>query len=303
MNSEIETSAHKHTVIVADNSATLRLIVKRVLEQDYHFLEAGNGAQVLSLINMTLAKESSADLPDKTIGGQLAVLIIGFELSGGHGLELIVKLREIYTKQDLPIILNTSNNRRENIKQAIEAGISDYIVKPFTAELLAAKVRNLFTHAPQQSLDLSRRVAQIPFFKDVPEQVVAHAMADCATTSELDPGSIICKQGESNFDLFILMSGKCEVFYNDQKIAEISPIESIGEMGFLEHEKRSATVVASEDSVLVTFDQEKFESFLNKDRAVSEIICKNVIHTLSDRIKKSNKLLDELKHISSEKAY
>ena len=299
MNKDIDSSNHQNTIIIADNSATLRLIIKKVLEKDYHILEANSRSQIASLVNVTLSNQRSAGPPDNTGDGIPAILIIGFELSGGVGLEIISKLRQKYSKQELPIILNTSNNRRENIKKAITAGINDYIVKPFPAELLVAKVRNLLTQAPQQSLELSEKIAKIPFFKDVPEHVVALALVNCATTKELDPGSVICNQGESNFDLFILMKGQCDVLYNDRKISEISPIETIGEMGFLENEDRSATVVTNQHSTLVTFDKEKFEYFLNEDRAVSEIICRNVIHTLSDRIKKSNELLEQLTELSS----
>lgn len=301
MNNDIDAPTQQNTVIVADNSATLRLIIKRALEKKHNVLEATSGTAVVSLVNVTLANQGSVESADSHDDGNLAILIIGFELSGGHGLETITKLREKYSKQDLPIILNTSNNRRENIQQAIAAGINDYIVKPFPAELLEAKVQFLLSQAPQQSLDQSQKVSQIPFFKDVPEHVVARAIVNCATTSALDTGSVVCNQGASNFDLFILMEGKCDVLYNDRKISEITPIGSIGEMGFLENENRSATVVTSQPSVLVSFDKEKFDNFLNEDRAVSEIICKNVIHTLSDRLKKSNELLEQLsKHLSED---
>lgn len=303
MNNDTESPTHQTTIIVADNSATLRFIIKKELEKNYHILEANSETQVVSLVDTILSSESSTESPDNTGDRNLAILIIGFEVSGGHGLEIITQLREKYSKQELPIILNTSNNRRENIKQAITAGINDYIVKPFPAELLLAKVRSLLTQAPQHTLELSQQVAQIPFFKDVPEHLVAHALINCATTSELDTGSVICEQGESNFDLFILMDGKCDVLYNDRKVSEITPIDTIGEMGFLENEKRSATVVTNQPSILVTFDKEKFDNFLNEDRAVSEIICKNVIHTLSNRLKKSNELLEQLKNLLSEKGF
>ena len=133
-------SANKNTIIVADNSQTLRLIVKKVLEVKYHVLEADSGTQVVSLVDRTLSNERSRG--SSTSDGTLATLITGFELSDGSGLETITKLRGKYDKQELPIILNSTDNRRENIKQAITAGINDYVVIPFPAELLATKVRN-----------------------------------------------------------------------------------------------------------------------------------------------------------------
>lgn len=295
MKTDIDSPTLQNTVIIADNSATLRLIIKRVLEKTHHVLEATSGTEVTSLVAMTLANQGLVETEDDDGDEHLAILIIGFELSGGHGLDIITKLRKVYDKQDLPIILNTSNNRRENIQQAIAAGINDYIVKPFAGELLETKVQFLLSQASHQSLDLSQKVSRIPFFKDVPEHVVARAITNCAVTSDLDTGSVICNQGESNFDLFILMEGKCDVLYNDRKVSEINPIGSIGEMGFLEHENRSATVVTSQPSILVTFNKDKLDNFLNEDRAISEIIYKNVIHTLSDRLKESNRLLERLK--------
>ncbi|MDP6626198.1 MAG: hypothetical protein QGG87_07145, partial [Nitrospinota bacterium] len=69
-------------------------------------------------------------------------------------------------------------------------------------------------------------------------------------------------------------------------------------MGFIEEKKRSATVTATKLSKVIVFKKKPFDEFLNEDRAISEIICKNVISTLSDRIKTSNSLIEQLKVLS-----
>ena len=292
-----DTPNQKSTVIIADNSTTLRHIIKKILEEDYDTIETKDGAEVLSLVESVLAGESS----DADEDNNRAIVIIGFQLGVDSGTDIIANLRQKYSTQELPIILNSSDNKRENIHQAIAAGINDYVVKPFPQELLLAKVQNLLARTSQQSLEASQVVSKIPFFTDVPADVVAQAMDTCAVQNELEAESVVCSQGENNFDLHVLMEGECNVLFNDQKISEIKPVNTIGEMGFLENENRSATVVTNQPSVVITFDKEKFDNFLNEDRAISEMIYKNVIHTLSNRLKNANELLEQLSKLSSDK--
>lgn len=211
-----------------------------------------------------------------------------------NGFEVATQLRKKYSKKKLPIIINTSYNKHEDILKAMEVGINDYIVKPFPKELLLSKIHKLEREISGDNIKLSKEISKIPFFKGVPESQVAYALNTCSETIRKEKGDIICKQNEQNHDLSILMEGNCDVLFNNKKVSEIHAVDIIGEMGFLEEKGRSATVVATGPSKLIVFKKEPFENFLNDDRAISEIICKNVIHTLSERIKKSNEFIEKL---------
>ncbi len=284
MNNQKENSKKKK-ILATDNSHTIRLVIKKFLEDSHEVLEADNGEETFAMLEK-----------DK----EICLVIISLELSDCNGFDLAAKLREKYDKKSLPIILSTSNNKREDIMKAMEVGINDYIVKPFPKELLISKIHKLEREIPVKNIKLSDTISKIPFFNGVPESQVAYALNTCSETMIINKGEVLCTQDEEQYDLFILMEGKCDVLFNNKKVTEIMPVETVGEMGFLEEQKRSATVVATERAKVIVFKKEAFGSFLNEDRAISEIICKNLIHTLSERVKRSNILVEQLKMLAHE---
>lgn len=264
-------------ILVADYSHTVKLVIKKYLEGKYEIIEAGNGKEAVSLCNYK----------------DVFLALISLDFEDYNGYEIVKKVRKKCDAKALPIIFNTSHNKREDIIKALEAGFNDYILKPFPKELLISKIHKLERQIPVSDVKLSQAIAKIPFFHGVPESQVAYAINTCSETLKRKKGDIICRQGDKNHDLFVLMEGRCDVLYNDKKISEIMAVETIGEMGFIEEENRSATVVAIGESKLIAFKKELFDEFLNEDRGISEIICKNVIRTLIFRIKKSN--IEQLK--------
>lgn len=279
------TEEKRKKILVTDNSHTIRLVIKKYLKDYYDVIEAENGKETFQLI-----KEHK----------DIFMIIVSMELSDYDGYEIASELRKEYNKESLPIILNTSHNKLEEIVKALEVGFNDYIVKPFHKELLLSKIHKLEREIPLHDIELSKTIAKIPFFKGVPDSQVAYAINCCSETKIFQDHENICIQNENEHDIFILMEGKCDVLYNQKKVSEIKPVDIIGEMGFLENKARSATVIATEPSKLIVFQKEPFYNFLNEDRAISEIICKNVIHTLSERLNKSNKLIGQLNRVAHE---
>jgi two-component system chemotaxis response regulator CheY len=70
----------------------------------------------------------------------LDLVITEWDLPSGSGLELIKELREGEGSSEIPILLVTLRNSREEVLQAIEAGVDGYVLKPFTPEILKAKI-------------------------------------------------------------------------------------------------------------------------------------------------------------------
>ncbi len=269
-------------ILVADYSHTVRLVMKKYLEDKYEIIEAENGKEAISLCNC------------KDVF--LALISLDFEDYSGY--EIVKRVRKKCDAKTLPIVFNTSHNKREDIIKALEAGFNDYILKPFPKELLISKIRKLERQIPVRDIKLSRTIANISFFHGVPESQVAYAINTCAETVIKKKGDILCRQGDEDFDLFVLLEGKCDVSFNNKKVSEIEALETIGEMGFIEMKKRSATVKATAMSKVIVFDKDLFDDFLNEDRGISEIICKNVIRALGERIKKSNSLIEQLKVVA-----
>lgn len=111
-------------VLVADDSSTMRKIIVRSLlavgVQDT--TEAADGAEAVS----------------KFQPGSFDMVLTDWNMPGKSGLEVVQEIRQ--QDPNIPIIMVTTEAEKERVVQAIEAGVSDYLVKPFNADTLREKL-------------------------------------------------------------------------------------------------------------------------------------------------------------------
>ncbi len=88
------------------------------------------------------------------------------------------------------------------------------------------------------------RLTAIPIFSHLsPEE--AHRLAAFATECSAPAGQTLMREGDYSVELMAIEEGTAEVIQNGSKIATLKAGDLIGEMGLLEHRRRSASVVAS----------------------------------------------------------
>ena len=111
-------------VLVADDSKTMRKIIMRSLEAVGipSAVEAADGSQAVALFQP----------------GQFDMVLTDWNMPGKSGLEVIREIRAEDPK--VPIIMITTEAEKDRVVQAIQAGVSDYLVKPFTPEVLREKL-------------------------------------------------------------------------------------------------------------------------------------------------------------------
>ena len=111
-------------MLVVDDSATMRRIVIRSLTDLGlgEFEEAENGAKALE------AAEK----------GGIGLVITDWNMPVMSGLEFVTALRQ--SNAEVPILMVTTNGASVDVIDALKAGVSDYVVKPFTPETLKDKV-------------------------------------------------------------------------------------------------------------------------------------------------------------------
>ena len=125
------------TVLVVDDNADMRHYVSSLLQNDYAVRTAVDGAQALEL--------ALADPPDLVLTDVMMPRLDGFGL--------LAELRGNRTTMHLPVVMLSARSGDEATVVGLEAGADDYLVKPFSARELRARVRaNL-------ELDRVRRVA------------------------------------------------------------------------------------------------------------------------------------------------
>jgi two-component system, chemotaxis family, chemotaxis protein CheY len=111
-------------VLIVDDSATLRNVIKRGLN-DLHvtdIAEAGDGAEALGLFQQ----------------GGFDLILSDWIMAGLDGLEFLKEVRKV--DPSIPFLMVTTESERSHVILAIQAGVSDYVVKPFTAESLKSKL-------------------------------------------------------------------------------------------------------------------------------------------------------------------
>jgi len=117
-------------VLVVDDFATMRRIVKNILAQlgFTNIIEADDGTTALEL----LKKEP------------VGMIVSDWNMPKMTGLELLKAVRADSTLADTPFIMVTAEAQQDNIILAVKAKVSQYVVKPFTAETLGEKIDKVF---------------------------------------------------------------------------------------------------------------------------------------------------------------
>jgi len=111
-------------ILVVDDSSTMRRIIKNTLTKlGYEDLEEA---------------EDGADALKKMAGIEL--LITDWNMPNMNGLELVKAVRANPVFKAVPIIMVTTEAAKAEIVEAIKAGVNNYVVKPFTQEVLKDKI-------------------------------------------------------------------------------------------------------------------------------------------------------------------
>ena len=117
-------------ILVVEDDAATRLLVKRIAQQCANLVvEADHGLDALSAIGR--------EDPD------LVITDVRMPVMDGH--ELVAALRGSTTRFALPIICLTSVDIREDIARLIEAGVTDYVLKPVKPLELTQRIRRVMT--------------------------------------------------------------------------------------------------------------------------------------------------------------
>ena len=121
-------------VLVVDDMSTMRRIVKNVLKQIgfTDLVEAENGQDALNKLK--------AD--DSGIG----FIVSDWNMPVMQGIDLLRAVRADADLKHLPFLMVTAEAQKDNIIEAVQAGVSNYVVKPFTAEALQVKLEKIFAN-------------------------------------------------------------------------------------------------------------------------------------------------------------
>lgn len=111
-------------VLVADDSAVMRKIIIRSLNAVglTDITEAGDGAQAITAFG----------------GDRFQLVLTDWNMPNKSGLDVVKAIRA--TGSQVPVIMVTTESERSRVVDAIQAGVTDYLTKPFEAEALRTKL-------------------------------------------------------------------------------------------------------------------------------------------------------------------
>jgi two-component system chemotaxis response regulator CheY len=119
--------------LVVDDSKAVRMILAKTLKElGYEVREAANGKEALALIeNDALEKERIA----------LTLVLADWNMPEMDGLELLKRLRQKPELNSTAVVMVTTETEVDQMSAALEAGANEYIMKPFTKEILVEKLQ------------------------------------------------------------------------------------------------------------------------------------------------------------------
>ncbi len=115
--------------LIVDDDQTVRAYLQRILIKKFGFtiLQAENGEEALKVLEK--------DTPD--------IILLDNSMPVMSGIEFLHKLRDIEKFKKVPVLVISANNERNTIKEMIDLGIIDYILKPIEAEATFKRIQNV----------------------------------------------------------------------------------------------------------------------------------------------------------------
>lgn len=117
-------------ILVVDDFATMRKIIKNILKKlgFQNIAEAEDGVSALEVL-----KKQEIDF-----------IVSDWNMPNMSGLELLKAIRSDEALKDKPVLMVTAEAQKENIVEAVKAGVNNYVVKPFTPETMKEKIDKIF---------------------------------------------------------------------------------------------------------------------------------------------------------------
>lgn len=112
--------------LVVDDSRAARIILRNALkEEGFEVLEAGDGRQALEELRKV---------------GMVELALVDWNMPVMTGYELICEVRADKTYDGMAIMMVTTESEASQVQRALDAGANEYVMKPFTADVLREKL-------------------------------------------------------------------------------------------------------------------------------------------------------------------
>ena len=128
----------KKKILIAEDNENIRLLLNEFLKSDYEVISFNDGSGVLNWLN-------KGNIPDMIISDIMMPTINGWDLVNNLKLSVFYK--------NIPVLVLSSNEKSQERIRFLEAGVDEYMMKPFSPQELKVRINNLFKRYNYGSLN------------------------------------------------------------------------------------------------------------------------------------------------------
>ena len=118
----------RQLILIVDDSELNRALLSEMLKDDFKILEASNGRECLDALEQ--------------YGMGISLVLLDINMPVMDGFEVLVQMNRNHWIEDIPVVMISSDDTASNIKRAYDMGVSDYIRRPFDAQVVFRRVFN-----------------------------------------------------------------------------------------------------------------------------------------------------------------
>ncbi len=259
-------------VLVVDDSRVTRKAVRLALE--------GLGSAIREILEATDGAEALDLLRNESL--EIELVLMDWNMPRLDGLGFLKGLRSLGLTRDVAVIMVTGENQKAKVAESLRWGARDYLLKPFTAETLQQKVRQVLAkrdagRSGDTSVLLSKAAAGAEAADEL--RLSAPALAELAAwrgTRLLAAGETLIQPGQAVAALFIVARGELRVGAAEKR----GPGQPVAELSFLFGQPAEAAVVAAVDSAVVQVDRNGLGDFTRR--------CPEMGHFLAGLVRRSS---------------
>ncbi len=117
-------------ILIVDDHESMRRIIKHALNE-------------LGFTNVTMADDGATALP-KLQQGDFEFVMSDWNMPKMQGIDLLKAIRADAKLKSIPVLMVTAEAKKEQIIEAAQSGVNDYVIKPFNRDTLEKKINSVF---------------------------------------------------------------------------------------------------------------------------------------------------------------
>ncbi len=126
-----EEATKKPLLLIVDDSALNREILSEMLKGEYYIEEAASGEECIEAL--------------KKYGAEISAVLLDIIMPGMNGFDVLEYMTFNHLLEEIPVIAISGDETEDTVRRAYEAGVSDYISRPFDAKVVYRRVKNTVT--------------------------------------------------------------------------------------------------------------------------------------------------------------